>query len=227
MKKTLLSIILMTPFLIFSQSITGKITQSGNQVSYAEIIAVKNQFKQTAISDEKGNFALKLPENGVYQIVCIFDGIEVSKDEITVNGSTKHYFALQSKPAKEIDGVVVTAKKKLIERKADRLVFNIAHSVASQGTDGVEALNNTPQIRVDENEGISMVGKSGIAVMISDRMLNLTGTELINYLKGLRSENIEKIEVITAPPSKYEAQGNSGLINIVLKKTKTWAGMET
>jgi hypothetical protein len=71
-----------------------------------------------------------------------------------------------------------------------------------------------------------MVGKSGIAVMINDRMLNLTGTELINYLKGLRSENIEKIEVITAPPSKYEAQGNSGLINIVLKKNQNlgWNG---
>ena len=205
MKKTLLSIILITPFLAFSQSITGKITQSGNQVSYAEIIAVKNQFKQTAISDEQGNFALKLPENGVYQIVCILEGIEVSKDDITVNGSTKHDFALENNPAKEIKDVVVTAKKKLIERKANRLVFNIANSVALQGMVGIETLNNTPQIKVDENAGISMVGKSGIAVMINDKMLNLIGTELINYLKGLRSENIEKIEVITAPPSKYEA----------------------
>jgi hypothetical protein len=226
MKKTLLSIILTTPFLAFSQSITGKITRSGKQVSYVEIIAVKNQLKQTAISDEKGNFALKLPENGVYQIVCILDGIEVSKDDITVNGITELDVALENKPAKEIEGVVVTAKKKLIERKADRLVFNIANSVASQGMDGIEALNNTPQIKVDENAGISMVGKSGIAVMINDRMLNLTGTELINYLKGLRSENIEKIEVITAPPSKYEAQGNSGLINIVLKRNQNmgWNG---
>ncbi|WP_374445224.1 TonB-dependent receptor domain-containing protein [Epilithonimonas sp.] len=226
MKKTLLSVILITPFLAFSQSITGKITRSGNEVSYAEIIASKNQIKQTIISDEKGNFTLKLPENGIYQIVCILDGIEVLKDDITVNGTTKHDFAVEKKPAKEIEGVVVTAKKKLIERKADRLVFNIANSVASQGIDGIEALNNTPQIRVDENTGISMVGKSGIAVMINDRMLNLTGTELINYLKGLRSENIEKIEVITAPPSKYEAQGNSGLINIVLKKNQDlgWSG---
>jgi len=229
MKKTLLSIILITPFLAFSQSITGKIIRSGKQVSYVEVVAVKDHFKQTTISDEQGNFALKLPENGVYQIVCIFDGIEVSKEDITVNGSTKHDLAFENKPLKEIEGVVVTAKKRLIERKADRLVFNIANSVASQGMDGIEALNNTPQIRVDENAGISMVGKSAVAVMINDRMLNLTGTELINYIKGLRSENIEKIEVITAPPSKYEAQGNSGLINIVLKKNQNlgWNGSLT
>lgn len=229
MKKTLLSIILVTPFLALSQSITGKITRSGKQVSHVEIVAVKDHFKQITISDDQGNFALKLPENGVYQILCILDGIEVSKEDIAVKGSTKHDLAFENKPLKEIQGVVVKAKKKLIERKADRLVFNIANSVASQGMDGIEALNNTPQIRVDENAGISMVGKSGIAVMINDRMLNLSGTELINYLKGLRSENIEKIEVITAPPSKYEAQGNSGLINIVLKKNQNlgWNGSLT
>ncbi|KFC19654.1 outer membrane beta-barrel family protein [Chryseobacterium sp. FH1] len=229
MKKTLLSIILVTPFLALSQSITGKITRSGKQVSYVEIVAVKDKLKQTTISDDQGDYALKLPENGIYQVVCIVDGIEVSKDDVTVNGSVEHDLSLESKPAREIDGVVVTAKKRLIERKADRLVFNVANSVASQGMDGIEALNSTPQIRVDENAGISMVGKSAVAVMINDRMLNLTGTELINYLKGLRSENIEKIEVITAPPSRYEAQGNSGLINIVLKKNQNmgWNGSLT
>jgi hypothetical protein len=101
--------------------------------------------------------------------------------------------------------------------------------VASQGMDGVQALDTTPQIKVDENAGISMVGKSGVAVMVNERMLNLSGSELINYLRSLRSENIEKIEVITAPPAKYEAQGNSGLINIVLKKNQNlgWNGSLT
>ncbi len=226
MKKTLLSLMLSTPVIAFSQNITGKITQSGNQIPYAEIIAVKGQIRQTALADEKGQFFLKLPENGIYKMECIIDGIKVSHVDVTVDGTTNHDFTIESKAIKTIEGVVVTAKKKLIERKADRLVFNISNSIASQGMDGIEALNNTPQIKVDDNSGISMVGKSGISVMINDRMLNLTGTELINYLKGIRSENIEKIEVITAPPSKYEAQGNSGLINIVLKKNQNlgWSG---
>ena len=84
--------------------------------------------------------------------------------------------------------------------------------------DAVDALATTPLVKVDDNTGVSIVGKSGVAVMINDRILNLSDAELVTYLKSLRSENIEKIEVITAPPAKYEAQGNSGLINIVLKE---------
>ena len=119
---------------------------------------------------------------------------------------------------KEIETVVITGKKKLIDRKVDRLIFNVENSIASQGVDATEALANTPLLKVDENRGISIVGKSGVSVMVNDRMINLSGNELINYLRSLRSDNISKIEVITTPPSKYEAQGNSGLINIILKK---------
>ncbi|WP_278553244.1 outer membrane beta-barrel family protein [Elizabethkingia bruuniana] len=115
--------------------------------------------------------------------------------------------------------VTIQAKKKLIERKADRLVFNVEASMASQGMDAVETLGNVPMMKVDENKGlISIVGKSSVSVMINGRMLNLSGDALMSYLKTIRSENILKVEVITTPPAKYEAQGNSGIINIVLKK---------
>lgn len=220
---------MLVPVLAFSQRITGKIAQTGNTGSYIEIIAIKDQRRQSAISDEKGNYILKLPENGNYHIKLIQDGTEISTADIEVNGDTKQDFFIEKKQEKQIEGVTLTARKKLIERKADRLVFNIANSVASQGMDGTEALSTTPLIKVDENSGISIAGKSGVAVMINERILNLSGNELINYLKSLRSENIEKIEVITAPPAKYEAQGNSGLINIVLKKNQNlgWSGSFT
>ncbi|MDX8567601.1 outer membrane beta-barrel family protein [Elizabethkingia sp. HX XZB] len=118
-----------------------------------------------------------------------------------------------------VKAVTIQAKKKLIERKADRLVFNVEASMASQGMDAVETLGNVPMMKVDENKGlISIVGKSSVSVMINGRMLNLSGDALMSYLKTIRSENILKVEVITTPPAKYEAQGNSGLINIVLKK---------
>lgn len=120
---------------------------------------------------------------------------------------------------KEIEQVNILMKKKLLERKADRLVFNVDASIASQGMDAGETLANVPMLKVDENLGtISITGKSSVNVMINGKMLNLSGTALLNYLKSIRSENISKIEVITTPPSKYEAQGNSGLINIILKK---------
>jgi outer membrane receptor protein involved in Fe transport len=118
-----------------------------------------------------------------------------------------------------VEQINLLVKKKLLERKADRLIFNVEASVASQGMDASETLANVPMLKVDENMGsISITGKSTVSVMINGRMLNLSGNALLNYLKSIRSENISKIEVITTPPSKYEAQGNSGLINIILKK---------
>ncbi|MFC0428500.1 TonB-dependent receptor domain-containing protein [Chryseobacterium scophthalmum] len=129
---------------------------------------------------------------------------------------------------KTIESVTINGKKKLLlERKADRLIFNVEASVASQGMDGSETLANVPMLKVDDNLGsISIAGKSSVNVMVNGRMLNLSGTNLINYLKTIRSENIAKIEVITTPPTKYEAQGNSGLINIILKKNPNlgWSG---
>lgn len=229
MKKTLLAVIMLSPLAAFAQSITGKITQTGNAVPYVEVVAVKNQKQQTAISDEKGNYSLKLFENGNYNIRLIQDGIEISNKDITINGTVKQDFSIEKKNEKQIEGVTLTARKKLIERKADRLVFNVSNSVASQGMDAVDALATTPLVKVDDNTGVSIVGKSGVAVMINDRILNLSDAELVTYLKSLRSENIEKIEVITAPPAKYEAQGNSGLINIVLKRNQNlgWSGSLT
>ncbi|MDP9956954.1 outer membrane receptor protein involved in Fe transport [Epilithonimonas hungarica] len=125
----------------------------------------------------------------------------------------------QKDSLKEIEQVNILVRKKLLERKADRLIFNVDASIASQGMDAGETLANVPMLKVDENLGtISITGKSSVNVMINGKMLNLSGTALLNYLKSIRSENISKIEVITTPPSKYEAQGNSGLINIILKK---------
>jgi len=133
--------------------------------------------------------------------------------------STLSFAQTQKDSLKEIEHVNILVKKKLLERKADRLIFNVDASIASQGMDAGETLANVPMLKVDENLGtISIIGKSSVNVMINGKMLNLSGTALLNYLKSIRSENISKIEVITTPPAKYEAQGNSGLINIILKK---------
>ncbi|ATN06218.1 TonB-dependent receptor [Chryseobacterium indologenes] len=229
MKKTIGIALMVLPVLAFSQSITGKILHDGNIAPYVEVVVTKDQKNQTTISDEKGSYSLKLSENGNYILKLIRDGEEVSRRDISVQGDVKQDFFLEKKVEKQIEGVTLTARKKLIERKADRLVFNVANSVASQGMDGADAMATTPLVKVDDNSGVSIAGKSGVAIMINERILNLSGAELVTYLKSLRSENIEKIEVITTPPAKYEVQGNSGLINIVLKKNQNlgWSGSIT
>lgn len=118
---------------------------------------------------------------------------------------------------KKLEEVSVIGRKKIFEKKVDRTVFNVENSVASQGMDVLEALKKTPMVRATD-DALSIAGKSSVQVMVNDRLLNISGQELINYLKTLRSDDIAKIEVITTPPAKYDANGKSGLINIVLKK---------
>lgn len=124
-----------------------------------------------------------------------------------------------------LDEITIAAQRKLIEKKVDGYVFNVQNSIASQGMDGLEALAKAPMIRV-QNNNISLVGKSNISVMINGKMLYLSGNDLTNYIQSLRSDDISRIEVITTPSSKYESQGNSGIVNIILKKNPSlgWNG---
>lgn len=118
----------------------------------------------------------------------------------------------------ELADVQINSKKPLIEKKIDRTIFNVENSVTAIGTDALELLAKVPGVRV-VNDQVSLVGKGGIHVMVNDKLVQLSQDDLSNYLKSISSDQLSKIEVITNPPAKYDAQGNNGLINIVLKKT--------
>lgn len=120
---------------------------------------------------------------------------------------------------KEIQQVEIVGKKKIVERKADRLIFNVENSVAAQGGDAIDALKVTPGVKITGDD-IKIVGKNSVKVMVNDKIVQLGGEELQSYLKSIQTANIQKIEVITNPPAKYDAEGNSGLINIQLKEVR-------
>ncbi|WP_185290148.1 outer membrane beta-barrel family protein [Chryseobacterium lactis] len=205
---------------IFSnaQSIGGKVSdRKGKGISYIEVIATKDKAKNIAISDENGNFILKLSENGNYLLEVLENGSKSYSRNIIVNGNVINDITINDE--KEIQGINLTVKKKLIERKVDRLIFNVENSITSQGGDALDALRITPGLRV-QNDQVTMIGKNGMAVMIDDRPVRLLGNDLINYLKSIPSDNIKNIEVITTPPAKYDAEGNSGIVNIKFKKAK-------
>ncbi|MCJ7933064.1 MAG: TonB-dependent receptor family protein [Chryseobacterium sp.] len=226
-RKTVILVSLLSTSFIFAQSVEGTVTDRENKpAAEAEVLIIKDNAKFSAITDEKGMFKIPLRENGNYLLEIIKDGVKTNSENITVQGNAQKNIQL-SEPVtiQKVEGVTITAKKKLFERKVDRLVFNVENSVASQGIDAIEALSKTPMVKTSD-DAISIAGKSNVAVMINDRLLNLNGQELINYLKTLRSDDILKIEVITTPPAKYDAEGKSGLINIILKKNANlgWNG---
>jgi hypothetical protein len=120
--------------------------------------------------------------------------------------------------ANELQGVVVSAKKPFIQRLNDRLIVNVESSIVGAGSSALDVLELSPGVTVDQNDAISLRGRAGVIIMIDGKPSPMTGAELANYLRGLPSNAIERIEIITNPSAKYDAAGNSGIIDIRMKK---------
>ncbi|RYJ39666.1 putative TonB-dependent outer membrane receptor precursor [Flavobacterium anhuiense] len=221
-KRLIFLILILLPIALFSQiKITGKITESNSRpIELAEaIVLTKDSIaEKSSFSNEKGYFQIEV-KSGSYILQIRQIGKSTYTRNLTVDKDIDMGDIQLIEEEKQLQQVVVTAKKKLIERKVDRLVFNVENSVAASGGDALDALKVAPGIRV-QNETVSMIGKSGIGLMVDDRLIQLSGDDLVNYLKSISSDNIKSIEIITTPPAKYDAEGNSGLINIKLKRPK-------
>jgi iron complex outermembrane receptor protein len=118
--------------------------------------------------------------------------------------------------------VSVTAKKPMVEVKADKMIVNVEGTINATGSDALELLRKSPGVQVDKDDNISLSGKNGVQVYIDGRPTPLAAADLAQFLKNLQSSQIESIELITNPSAKYEAAGNAGIINIKLKKNKTF-----
>jgi len=116
----------------------------------------------------------------------------------------------------QLKEINVVARKKLFIRKNDRLIFHIENTIINSGSNAFDALRMTPGVQIQDDQ-ISMTAKSDITITINDRVIPLSGESLSTYLKGIPTSTIKYIEVITAPSARYDADGNSGIINITLK----------
>jgi ACT domain-containing protein len=119
---------------------------------------------------------------------------------------------------KELKGIAVTAQKQTIEFKKDKIVYNVANSVNATGSNALELLRRSPGVTVDNNNNISLNGKSGVTIYIDGKATYMQGDAVTAMLKSLQSAGISSIEIIGNPGSKYDASGAGGIINIKLKK---------
>ena len=209
----------------FAQQSTNGTLQYSNQTPAAlvDIIILKNEQIIDEIStDENGHFSTTLA-NDTYTFHIEEAGIILHTQQVVIKDNQEIGIIIIPKNETEValNEAVVTGQKKIVEKKVDRLVFNVDQAEGAKGGNALDALKLAPRIKVDENtDAISIVGKGSISVMIDDRLIQMTKDQLTAYLKTIRAEDIEKIEVITNPPAKYDAVGNSGIINIVLKNGK-------
>ena len=116
--------------------------------------------------------------------------------------------------------VVVSSKKPLVTRRADRYIVNVEDSYLANGNSALDVLQRSPGIWVSPAGDIRITGGQSVTVMINDVVQRMTSAELADFLRSLRSEDISKIEVIPNPPSEYEASATGGIIHIVLKKSR-------
>ncbi|WP_181363970.1 TonB-dependent receptor domain-containing protein [Algibacter marinivivus] len=220
MKRFTLFILLLIPALLIAQvNLKGKITDNSQPIVWANVVltSLNGKIITGGITDDNGNFLLKA-KSGTYNITISFIGYSNLEKEINLNEDLD-LGTLILKANNTLDEVVITHKKKLIEQKPDRLIFNVENSVTAIGGDALDAMRIAPGLSV-QNNSISLLGRGESRVMINGRLLQLSTEDLISYLNAISASDIKKIEVITSPPSKYEAAGNGGLINIVLKKGK-------
>lgn len=122
--------------------------------------------------------------------------------------------------AQTLQTVNVQASKPLIEHQADRTVMNVENSVLAAGNSAMDILQRAPGVTIDKDDNISLKGKQGVTVMINDKLTYLTSAQLATLLRSTDGTTIKSIEIITNPSAKYDASGNSGIINIKLKKNK-------
>lgn len=122
--------------------------------------------------------------------------------------------------AKQLGAVTVTATRPLVEQRIDRTIVNVEAAITNAGSNALEVLEKSPGITVDKDGNISLKGKDGVIVLMDGRQSYLSGADLANYLRNLNASQMDQIEIMTNPPAKYDAAGNSGIINIKTKKTR-------
>lgn len=215
----------LTAFTAPAQEVTGLIKDAqGNPITGATISLLKDSsVVKLAVSKDKGAFSFSGIADGTYRLSASHVGFApLVSAPFSVSGKGVTVPDLQmAKASADMQGVVVTARKPIVEVKADKTILNVEGTINATGSDALELLRKSPGVTVDKDENLSLSGKNGVQVYIDGRPSPLTGQDLAQYLKSMQSAQVEAIEIITNPSAKYEAAGNAGIINIRLKKNKS------
>jgi len=209
-----------------AQQVTGTAKDTdGKGLNGVTISLIKDStVVKLAATNETGTYQFSNVLNGNYHIQATYVGhTAITSKTFTVSGADVSVDdILLTKASGELKGVTVTASRPLVEMKADKMIVNVEGTINATGSDALELLRKSPGVQVDKDDNLSVSGKNGVQVYIDNRPTPLAGQDLANYLKTLQSSQIEAIEIITNPSAKYEAAGNAGIINIRLKKNKSF-----
>ena len=228
-------IILIITTLCFSISLSAQTVPNLITVKGIAIDSVTNKpldFVTTALQDpqtkapvksmltkEDGSFELSAPAGKSYQLVLAFVGygtkiINISKTD----GDTDAGKILLSVTTSTLNEVSITSVKPLVKREVDRIAYNVQSDPESKAITALDMMRKVPMLSVDANDNIKLRGSGSYKILINNKESALMARNPADILKAMPASNILKIEVITTPPAKYDAEGLAGIINIITKK---------
>ena len=175
------------------------------------------------ITDAEGKFTINIPNPGNYMLHYRFIGYTEANKNIEVKAGSPVFFAgkmILSQNATALEGVNITAEKSYFQNSIDKKVYNIEKDIVASAGSASDALQTIPSVVIDIDGNISLRGNEGVIIFIDGKPSGIVGSNMNAILEQIPASSIESIEVVTNPSARYEAEGNSGIINIVLKKNK-------
>ena len=210
--------------------ITAKVVDASNNqtVPFASAIVIDRKTKAVvkgAQTDVDGNLVMTGLPKGVFSFKVSYLGYQTMvRDSVAITDSNKEikFGTINMKPSKgtALNEVTITAPKSTIQMGIDKKIFSVDQSLVSEGGSASDLLQNVPSVQTDIEGNVSLRGSSGVRVLIDGKPSLIAGGNVAQILQSIPASSIESVELITNPSAKYDAEGQSGIINIVLKKNK-------
>jgi len=207
-------------------SITGSVIDGNNKFLESASISLLRAKDSSLIkmnaSDKKGRFIFENVIEGKYLVSVSAVGFQNKYSKIiettSAGGTTGIKSIILETQVHTLNAVTVTSKRPLYEQKPGKTLINVEASPTNTGLNALELLEKAPGVSVDNDGNISVKGKQGVLILIDGKPTYMSGPDLAAYLKTIQSTTLDQIEIMTNPPAKYDASGNSGIINIKTKK---------
>ncbi|MDT3406536.1 UNVERIFIED_CONTAM: hypothetical protein QE387_000853 [Pseudacidovorax intermedius] len=218
MKNTILSLLLFLSGLLYAQTVQPGIIQDaeGRMLDAATITLSKDQKNVTTVFSDLGNFSMSYPAPGTYTLIATLSGYQ--QVEIPLQLPKENLVIVLQKKEHVIEEVTMTKKKPLIERKIDRVSFNVENSIIASGGSAWEALMKAPGIQITSANDVT-ANRKNVRIYLDGKPLQLSGDDLAAYLQGMPSDQVAQVEIFSNPPARFDAEGAS-VVNIITKKAK-------
>jgi hypothetical protein len=203
--------------------IEGRVNDGNDNLSFATVVLLSEDstLVNGVATGHSGAFVFNNVAPGRYKVSASMVGYTTHVTELIsiVDKNITLPDVVLQESSTQLNELIIKDRRQLIDQKIDRLVINLASSITSSGNSVLEVLQKAPGIIVNkQNNTIVMNGRSGVRVMINDKPLQVPLEVVLQMLDGMNASNLEKIELITNPPSEYDAEGSGGIIHLVTKQ---------